>query len=449
MKTRLEFEIGFGKSDIDPAASSEPSRMLVIGDFSGAGARSDAPADGIWRNARIRRIDIDNFDSILTAIAPSAGVSLNGQQETLRFTSLDDFDADAILRRSALLTAIETKPAPSAAPPASQTDNNEDRSGMLKRLLGKAPDTARSPGEALIDQLVSPYLEQTAPAGPTVAKNTDALAIALRALLHAPAFQSLEADWRALHWLISQIESDEDARCFLLDAPIQAFASADEDNIRSLRDKLMDAGALGDDGSGLSVILGSYYFDGSDGDFQILDRAATIARALNSHFLSAADASLLGHANYVEAAARDWKPDEAAAERWQAFRRSPAAESISLALPRVLLRQPYGKDSEALDSFDFEEMDATPAHADYLWGNPVYALAIGLLSKGDAQTIDNMPMHVYTDNGEKHIKPCAELWISEASVHKLMQLGFTPVASIRNQNAIRVFSPRTVGQGIA
>ena len=450
MKTRLEFEIGFGKGDIDATDAGEPSRILIIGDFSGAGSRPDASADDIWQNARIRRIDIDNLDQVLAAIAPSALIPWNGGQETLTFGSLEDFDADAIFRRSALITAIKTRPAPPAttpANPAGHTDTGEDRSDMLERLLGKAPDTRRSPGEILIEQIVSPSLDQATPAEPTAGWDIGALTAGLRALLHAPALQSLEADWRALHWLVSQIESDEDARCFLLDMPKQAFAGLTDDAIRPLREKLMDAGALADDGSGLSLILGSYYFDDSDADYHCLERAASLAHALHTHFLAAADAGLLGYADYAEAAAMDWQPNETAAEHWRAFRHTPAAESIALALPRVLLRAPYGKHGEALDSFDFEEMDATPPHSAYLWGNPAYALAIGLLSEGDAQTLDDMPMHVYIEDGEKHIKPCAELWTSEASVHKLMQLGFTPVASIRNQNAIRVFSPRAVASG--
>jgi type VI secretion system protein ImpC len=48
----------------------------------------------------------------------------------------------------------------------------------------------------------------------------------------------------------------------------------------------------------------------------------------------------------------DWRAQEDA-QRWQALRHSSAAPWLGLALPRLLMRLPYGPDTDAVDGFDF------------------------------------------------------------------------------------------------
>ena len=47
---------------------------------------------------------------------------------------------------------------------------------------------------------------------------------------------------------------------------------------------------------------------------------------------------------------------------WDAVRRLPEVRSLGLALPRILLRLPHGKDTTPVDSFDFEEVPDGSAH---------------------------------------------------------------------------------------
>ena len=60
------------------------------------------------------------------------------------------------------------------------------------------------------------------------------------------------------------------------------------------------------------------------------------------------------------------------------MRTLPDAETIGLALPRFLLRLPYGKKTFSAESFDFEEFEGAPGHEDYLWGNSAFAVALRL-----------------------------------------------------------------------
>ena len=51
---------------------------------------------------------------------------------------------------------------------------------------------------------------------------------------------------------------------------------------------------------------------------------------------------------------------------------------IALALPRILLRRPYGAKTEPIDSFAFEEIPGAPEHEAYVWGNGALACALVL-----------------------------------------------------------------------
>ena len=57
---------------------------------------------------------------------------------------------------------------------------------------------------------------------------------------------------------------------------------------------------------------------------------------------------------------------------------------------------------------------------------------------GSRQEIRGFPVHVYRDNGDSEMKPCAELWLTQSQVGQLLDEGFTPLISIRGSDSIRV-----------
>ena len=73
------------------------------------------------------------------------------------------------------------------------------------------------------------------------------------------------------------------------------------------------------------------------------------------------------------------KPDDAPA--WQGLRQLPEAALVGLAVPRFLLRLPYGENTTSIDKFSYEEMSPPPNPSHYLWGNPALACAT-LLAQG-------------------------------------------------------------------
>jgi len=130
------------------------------------------------------------------------------------------------------------------------------------------------------------------------------------------------------------------------------------------------------------------------------------------------------------------------------LRKSPAARSIELALPRFMLRRPYGKKSNPVENFRFEEMPPRPAHETYLWGNPALICA-EIISRGWLEGDDEpgtlrdtgtLPFHIYDDGSGQAIKPCAEVYLNEKTANVILDAGIIPVLSVRNQD--RAIVPR-------
>ena len=137
-----------------------------------------------------------------------------------------------------------------------------------------------------------------------------------------------------------------------------------------------------------------------------------------------------------------------ASKRWQALRESAAAPWIGLALPRVLLRLPYGPQTNPVERFEFEELSPGRDHEAYLWGNPAFACAMLIgtafaergwsMEPGDHLDIEDLPAHTYEEAGESKMKPCAEVCLGERAGTAILDRGVMPLLSYRNRNAARL-----------
>ena len=55
--------------------------------------------------------------------------------------------------------------------------------------------------------------------------------------------------------------------------------------------------------------------------------------------------------------------------RWKTFRDSEDSRYVGLVAPRMLMREPYGKDTVPVEAFNYEERVDGTDHNKYLWGN--------------------------------------------------------------------------------
>jgi predicted component of type VI protein secretion system len=121
---------------------------------------------------------------------------------------------------------------------------------------------------------------------------------------------------------------------------------------------------------------------------------------------------------------------------------------VALAMPRFLLRLPYGRETSRLESFDFEEFPGSPSHGGYLWGNPAFAVALLLgqsfseegwqMRPGSVSQVENLPLHTYRTDGDSQLKPCAEVLLTEEAVERMLESGLIPLVSFKGRDSVRV-----------
>ncbi|MFZ2896568.1 MAG: type VI secretion system contractile sheath large subunit, partial [Saprospiraceae bacterium] len=200
-----------------------------------------------------------------------------------------------------------------------------------------------------------------------------------------------------------------------------------------------------------AVLAGNYTFDQSSEDVALLGRMAKIAKTAGAPFISAARDTVLGCESLAGTPnPEDWEKstDTENSQAWEVLRKLPESSYIGLAMPRFLLRLPYGKETDAIEGFAFEEFPDSPNHNHYLWGNPSFTCVYLLgqtfaqcgwgFQSGIAQDIEGLPLHVYKYKDESLTKPCAEVVFTEQAVEIIMDKGIMPLLSYKNQDTIRI-----------
>jgi type VI secretion system protein ImpC len=186
-------------------------------------------------------------------------------------------------------------------------------------------------------------------------------------------------------------------------------------------------------------------------DAELLAKITMIASIAQTAVLCGADSTLAGCPSFAtHPSLEDWSAGAPADVRatWDAIRQMPESRFLGLVMPRLLLRLPYGKKSDAIDSFEFEEVDYPPDHEDLLWGpgSVAAALLIGRafqrdgwdMRPGSEQDIETLPYLTYKDKTETVAIPCAEAVLTVKAAEHLIALGFMPLLSLKGTDEVRL-----------
>jgi len=485
----FEFELTQKRMAQKPLDEDAPLRILLLGDFGGRALRG-AGAPGQIADRPIMAVDVDNFDRVLAHVAPQAHLGPDDDAAAVVFEphSLDDFHPDHLFRELPLFRELRATRArlqdpktfaeaaaalrtPTAAAPAAAPAKAEDDAGMLDRLLGgkaAGPAPAAAPAadalQSLIRRVVAPHIVPDAPPfqAQYVQSIESAIAEQMRAVLHHPAFQRLEAAWRSAHLLATGLETGEQVKLFLLDVSREELAAdlaaAGHPERTLLYRRLVEQGTRAVGGEPWSVIVGDYAFGPITEDVALLAALGAVAAHAGGPFLAGAETALAGCASITSnTEPRDWSPPVGeGAQAWAELRRSTLAPWIGLALPRVMLRLPYGRRTDAIQGFDFEEQPGAGRHDAYLWGNPAFACALLLgraftengpgMEPGDVLDVEDLPAHIVERDGEKAMQACAEVFLTERAGEALIAQGLMPLASYRNRNAARVMRFQSIAE---
>ena len=449
--------------------------ILICGDFSGRASRGlDDP--GSLASRPTRRIDVDNFDATMTRLAPAVDVTIAGRTLPVAMAEMDDFYPDRLFERVDVFSHLrglrERLRDPARFEQASAellgggTSEETDEATRARLLGGPAPAARPNAGGALdglLRAIVAPHI--VADPAPRQAQYVSAVDLAIgepmRALLHDPGFQDLEAAWRSVQMLVSRADLDETTRLHLFDVTrgelLADTARPDLDG-GGLWKALVERQRGGAGGSGWAMVVGLDAFGPSGPDVSLLASMATISAASGPPFVATAAPSLFGCTSIAASPEPTaWHPlDTESLTRWQALRRSELAPWIGLLAPRVLLRLPYGKSGESTTAFEFEEMAGADPARGLLWGHPgatgallalqAFAASGWDLSLDDQLDVGDLPAWVTTQDGERKLHPCAEAFLGERAAQALIERGLMPLLSRRDRAAVRLLRWQSIAE---
>src|SRR5262249_22244594 len=273
--------------------------------------------------------------------------------------------------------------------------------------------------------------------------DSDEKSAAMNSVLHHPDFQALESAWRGLDWLLSRAVKGGKVEVYLLDMSLAELAAdlKSSDNLAAggLHQLLIEKGVRGPQGKPWAVLVGNYVFDLTGKHAELLGRLAKIASQTNAPFLTTV------HPKALDAA---FKLSSDAAPAWQALRQLPEAALLGLALPRFLLRLPFGENTQSIDKFSYEEASRPPDRSQYLWGNPALACAALLAQTfhqqgwgckpGTVLDLENLPIHVFTVDDDEETT-LAETWLARQQIEQLVKLGIMTLLCVRGKGAMKLF----------
>jgi len=321
--------------------------------------------------------------------------------------------------------------------------------------------------------LVKEFISQVLAGEMTVSRDAEAMinariaqidhliSLQLNEILHHPSFQQLEATWRGLKYLLDHTETSPMLKIRVLNCSkrelLRDLQRAPEFDQSAIFKKVYEEefGVFG--GEPFGALIGDYYFGKHPEDIELLEKMSQVAAAAHAPFIAAAAPDLLGLDSFTNLGApRDLAKIFESTEyaKWKSFRNSEDSRYVALCLPRVLMRLPYGRDTQPVEAFNYEEGVDGSDHSKYLWGNAAYALGARLTEafatygwcaaiRGveGGGLVEGLPVHTFrTDEGDVALKCPTEIAISDRREKELADLGFVPLVHCKGTDYAAFFS---------
>jgi type VI secretion system protein ImpC len=334
--------------------------------------------------------------------------------------------------------------------------------------FGSEP-AARERGRGLVKSFVEEVLkgeiriatDTEAMINARIAQLDHLVSLQLNEVMHHAEFQQLEASWRGLKYLLSQSETGTMLKLKVLNVSkkelLKDLQRAPEFDQSAMFKKVYEEefGVYG--GSPFGALVGNYDFGKSGQDIELLEKISQVAAGAHAPFLAGTSPDMFNLDSFTQLEApRDLAKvfDTTEYARWKTFRESEDARYIGLTVPRMLLREPYGRDTVPIDAFDYDEKVDGTEHDRYLWGSSTWALAARITQSfgrhGWCATIrgvesgglvEGLPVHNFnTDSGDIAMKCPTETPITDRREKELADLGFIPLVHAKGTDKAAFFS---------
>ena len=300
-----------------------------------------------------------------------------------------------------------------------------------------------------------------------IAEIDDLLSAQVNEILHDAEFQKLEASWRGLSYLVFNTETSTRLKLRLLNITkgelLKDLEKAVEFDQSALFKKVYEEeyGTFG--GFPYSCLIGDFEFGRHPQDIALLEKVSNVAAAAHAPFIAAASARMFDLDAFTDLGVpRDLSKIFESLElvKWRSFRASEDSRYVSLCLPRVLLRLPYGPDTVPVEGLSFVEDTDGSDHEKYLWGNPAYILGQRITTafaqygwtaairgvEGGGK-VEGLPAHTFrTDEGDIALKCPTEVAITDRREKELNDLGFITLVHCKNTDYAAFFGGQTTNK---
>lgn len=281
------------------------------------------------------------------------------------------------------------------------------------------------------------------------------LSAQVNAILHAPAFQRLEAAWRGLRYITDVAAEVKGAKIRILAASwnevVRDLERAPDFDQTNLFQKIYSDEFGSPGGQPFGLLIGDYAvrhqrnFDYPTDDVTAIKSLASIASAAFAPIILELSPGVLQLDNFRNLG----RPLDLRAmfrqtqyQRWNAMRQYDDMRFVGFVLPRILMRAPYTDSPARCDGFRYREEVQQPDGSGYLWGNAAFALAATVLRafanfgwfadiRGAPRDqlrgglVFDLPVVSFgTDRPGTATKPSVECLMSDGLERDLAELGF-------------------------
>ena len=361
----------------------------------------------------------------------------------------------------------------------SQEAEVQEEVSFLEQAISATKQTSRNETEELLKTLTSEAMggtvkwdkNLTVTINNAIAEIDKVMSTQLSAIMQNAKFQKLEGSWRGLNHLLSNSETSTDLKIRMLNISKKELTKDLEKAVEFDQSQIFkkiyesEFGTAG--GEPYAALIGDYEFSAHPEDLDMLTSMSNVAAAGFCPFISAADPKMFGFDSFTELSKpRDLEKifDSAEYVKWRSFRDSEDSRFVTLTMPRVLARLPYGKDTKPVEAFNFEEASLDSAgrqlesgHDDYCWMNAAYAMGTTLTqsyaefgwctsirgAEGGGK-VEGLPSHTFiSDDGDTDQKCPTEIGITDRREAELSKLGFLPLCHYKNTDYAVFFGAQT------
>jgi type VI secretion system protein ImpD len=292
----------------------------------------------------------------------------------------------------------------------------------------------------------------------------DALLTAqVNAVIHHPRFQKLEASWRGVRYLVAVADEVENVVIRVLQASwhelCRDLERAIEFDQSQTFQKIYNEEFGMPGGQPYGLLVGDYEVqhritpDRRTDDVAGLKAMSAVSAAAFAPFIVGISPAMLGLDSFrdltlpIDLPGTFRMPEYL---RWKTLQETEDARFVGLALPRILMRRPYGDDGSRIDGFRFEEDTDRTDERGHLWASAGYAFASAVVrafgrsgwftdirgarrdTDGGGLVVDLPVPSFETDRAGIAMKYSTEVALSERQEKELSDLGFIPLSKAKD-----------------